>query len=55
MDGDGASLLRDVVVGLQSVHEAGFTHGDVKPVNILVNKDLMVAKVADFGLSASES
>ena len=40
----------DVAHGLQAADEAGLTHGDIKPANILMN-DEGVAKVVDFGLA----
>lgn len=55
-DGGQVSELRvleiaiDVAQGLQAAHNAGLTHGDIKPANILMN-DQGVAKVVDFGLA----
>lgn len=40
----------DVAHGLQAAEEAGLTHGDIKPANILMNDD-GTAKVVDFGLA----
>lgn len=44
---------RDVLTGLQYLHEHGIIHGDVKPSNIVVVDG--VAKLIDFGLSVCYS
>ena len=36
--------------GLQKAHEAGITHRDIKPQNIIINTDGQV-KILDFGLA----
>ncbi len=43
-------LLLPILKGLQSVHDAGIIHRDVKPGNILFRKD-DTPVVADFGIS----
>jgi len=40
----------DVAEGLKAAHEIGLIHSDIKPANILFDKE-GVAKVADFGLA----
>lgn len=47
-----ASFLRQLLFGVQSIHEAGIIHRDLKPENIIVSKDFIL-KVADFGLVSS--
>jgi len=44
------SIVRQVVLGLQTAHEEGIIHRDIKPENILVTRRVEV-KVTDFGLS----
>jgi len=40
----------DVAEGLKAAHDAGLTHGDIKPANILMDTK-GTAKVVDFGLA----
>ncbi|KAK0624382.1 hypothetical protein B0T14DRAFT_554249 [Immersiella caudata] len=51
-------LCVDIGGGLESLHEANITHGDLKPRNILIFKDgpkRWVAKLCDFGRAQEES
>lgn len=64
---DDASFLRiakDIASGLTSLHNSGYTHGDMKPHNVLLTAKIDItperraafgvgnrAKIADFGLS----
>lgn len=41
-------IARDILAGLEVLHNAGYVHRDIKPENILVDSDGSV-KVADFG------
>ncbi|KAJ7264480.1 kinase-like domain-containing protein [Mycena haematopus] len=47
---DRHKLVRDSASGLQYLHNNGIVHGDVKPENILIDKD-HVACICDFGIS----
>ncbi|KAJ3340194.1 Serine/threonine-protein kinase [Gonapodya sp. JEL0774] len=42
--------MAECVLAIESIHELGFVHRDVKPDNLLIDKDGHV-KVSDFGLS----
>jgi eukaryotic-like serine/threonine-protein kinase len=43
-------FIRGVADGLKYAHEHGFIHRDIKPHNILLNKDF-VPKITDWGMS----
>lgn len=49
-------LCRDIGNGLQILHQTGFTHGDLKPKNVLVFKapNGWTAKLCDFGHAQSQ-
>lgn len=42
--------IAELVLALDSVHQLGFIHRDIKPDNILIDKDGHI-KLSDFGLS----
>lgn len=50
-------LCRDIGNGLEILHQSGFTHGDLKPKNILVFKSLgrWTAKLCDFGCAQQQA
>jgi calcium/calmodulin-dependent protein kinase-4 len=41
-------VVREIALGLKSIHDAGYVHRDIKPENILVDKDGYVV-ITDFG------
>ncbi len=45
-----AELMAEVAEAMHEAHKRGFVHGDLKPSNILIDKEGH-ARVADFGLS----
>ena len=47
---DAGMMFRQVVRGLQYVHDVGYIHGDIKLENVLVD-EMGVCKIADFGMA----
>ncbi len=45
------TIFRQVCLGLEHTHQAGYVHADLKPENILVGEHLDV-KIIDFGFAA---
>jgi len=46
-----ATVVKNMVNGLKTIHDAGVAHLDIKPANILYNKRSNQIKYIDFGLS----
>ena len=44
------SIMSQMCLGVQAIHDAGIVHRDLKPENILVSKEGVV-KIADFGIA----
>lgn len=42
-------IMKGILTGLKTIHEAKIVHNDLHPRNILMQKD--VPKIADFGVS----
>ena len=60
--GDGEALknislkvINAITQALQVVHENGLLHNDIKPANIVIEKNTMIPKLVDFGLSCITS
>lgn len=50
---DKITLIKQIIKGLQYMHEKNFIHRDIKPCNIIVVNN--VTKLADFGCSSHTS
>jgi len=52
-------LFKEACAGVKAIHEAGFTHQDIKPDNLLICTDPdtgnQILKVADFGLAKAKN
>ena len=47
---DAGMMFRQVVRGLQYMHDIGYVHGDIKLENVLVD-EMGICKIADFGMT----
>ena len=54
---EAASLVADILAGLQAIHGAGVIHRDLKPENVLLDLSAPapVARVTDFGIARLSS
>lgn len=46
-------LIEEVSMGLKTIHDRGFIHGDLKPTNIMLKKSRMI-KIMDFGAASTK-
>ncbi|KAH9949930.1 kinase-like domain-containing protein [Amylocystis lapponica] len=44
-------VCRDVILGLEYLHQQGIIHRDIKPANLLWSADRRTVKITDFGVS----
>jgi serine/threonine protein kinase len=52
--GQRMQFVSDVADALQHMHDMGVVHRDVKPANILVDRNTLVPKLTDFGIMREE-
>ena len=45
------SIMRQILEGIQYLHEIGVVHRDIKPANILIDMCTVRIKICDFGLA----
>ena len=48
---DRYDILQQICFGLKALHESGYLHLDLKPLNILLFNSNKTARITDFGLS----
>ena len=44
-------LFKQLLDGLEHIHQEGLIHRDIKPDNIFINKERTQLKIGDFGLA----
>jgi cell division control protein 7 len=52
---DARSYISELLIGLQSAHQSGIMHRDVKPGNFLYSTKTKRGYLADFGLAQQSS
>lgn len=50
-EGDAQSLYKQILMGLQYLHEKSVCHRDIKPSNILISKDKSRVVLVDFNVA----
>lgn len=47
-------MLGQVVADIRTMQLAGLSHGDMRPRNVLVDREVSIVKVKGFGFSGSK-
>ena len=47
-------ILKDLLQGIQGVHEESIIHRDIKPANIMITNSANMVKIIDFGLAKTD-
>ena len=42
-------IIKQILMGLDYMHERGFIHRDLKPENFMINEKTLEVKIIDFG------
>lgn len=48
---DKIRIIRQIASALAAIHAEGICHRDVKPGNVMINPDTLLAKISDFGVA----
>ena len=48
-------ILKEILIGMQVIHNQGICHKDIKAQNILLDTEEYIIKICDFGLSSFNS
>lgn len=44
-------IIKEILIGLEYAHSKGIFHRDIKPQNIIIDKQIQTVKIIDWGLA----